>query len=123
MEPELFWRCIFGLELPFEETEADRWARRFVGRSPTGVGVVGRERRAAAAAAFERLALEARLARKAWTAAVEAAAVGGVLAGWIRGWCQASKKANDRYDFKLHLLGLTMLVSGGTWFWQSSSKL
>ena len=39
------------------------------------------DRRAAAAAAFERLALEARFARKAWTAAVEAAAFGVVLDG------------------------------------------
>lgn len=32
------------------------------------------------AAAFERLAFEARLARKAWTAAVDAAALGGTFA-------------------------------------------
>ena len=50
--------------------------------SPTGVGVVGLDRRAAAAAAFDRLALEARFARKACTAAVEAAALGVVFAGW-----------------------------------------
>lgn len=52
-----------------------------VGMSPTGVGVVGLERRAAAAAAFDKFALEVRLARKAWTAAVDAAAVGGVFGG------------------------------------------
>lgn len=39
------------------------------------------DRSAAAAAAFERLALEARLAKKAWTAAVDAAALGGIFAG------------------------------------------
>lgn len=81
MEPALFCRCNVGRALPFDETEPDRWALRLVGISPTGVGVVGRDRRAAAAAALERFALELRLARKAWTAAVEAAAVGGVFAG------------------------------------------
>lgn len=50
--------------------------------SPTGTGVVAKERSAAAAAALERLALEARLARKACTAAVDAAALGGALGGW-----------------------------------------
>lgn len=40
-----------------------------------------KERSAAAAAALERLALEARLARKACAAAVDAAALGGVLGG------------------------------------------
>lgn len=52
--------------------------------SPTGVGVVGRERRAAAAAALDKLVLEARLLRKACTAAVEAAAFGTAFAGCRR---------------------------------------
>lgn len=49
------------------------------------VGVVVCERRAAAAAADERLALAARLARKACTAAVEAAdEAGGALAAYLK---------------------------------------
>ena len=65
IDPELFCLCRPGIELPLDETDPDLWALRFVGKSPTGVGVVGRERRAAAAAAFDKLALEARFARKA----------------------------------------------------------
>ena len=52
---------------------------RFVWIWPTGIGEVVWDRRAAAAADDERLALDARLARKACTAAVDAAAFGGVF--------------------------------------------
>lgn len=51
--------------------------------SPTAVGVVGLERRAAAAAALDKLAWEARFARKACAAAVDAAALGGVFGGFV----------------------------------------
>ena len=86
IEPELFCRCRPGFcgllaTLPCDDVEVRRWIIRFVCISPTGVGVVVWERRAAAAAALERLALEARLARKACAAAVAAAAVGGVFTG------------------------------------------
>ena len=87
IDPELFCRCnppgrcTIPPALPSEEFEACRWTMRFVCSSPTGTGLVVYERSAAAAAALERLALEVRLARKAWTAAVDAAALGGVLAG------------------------------------------
>lgn len=115
MEPELPCLCKVGLALPFDETEPDRWALRFVGNCPTGVGVVGRERRAAAAAAFDKLALEARLLRKAWTAAVEAAAVGVVLAGWTA-LTISHGRSRSRVWEHIDLLGLTTLFSGETCF-------
>ena len=52
---------------------------RFVCICPTENGLVVWERRAAAAAELERLALEFLLARKACVAAVEAAALGTVF--------------------------------------------
>ena len=84
IDPELFCRCnpprTLGLALPLEDVDPRRCIR-LVCISPTGVGVVVWERSAAAAAALERFALEVRLARKACAAAVDAAAVGVVLAG------------------------------------------
>ena len=64
--------------LPFEDAEP-RLCMRLVCICPTEIGLVVWERRAAAAAALERLALEFRLARKACVAAVEAAALGTLL--------------------------------------------
>lgn len=70
----------------FEALEARR-TMRFVWISATDVGVVGLDRMAAAAAAADREALEARLLRKAWAAATWAFA----LAPWIP-WLSGYKK-------------------------------
>lgn len=83
-DPELPRRCRVGLPgaLPLDDEDPHRCCIRFVWISPTGVGVVVCERRAAPAAAAARLTLEARFARKACAAAVAAAAVGAVLRGY-----------------------------------------
>jgi hypothetical protein len=57
---------------------------RFVWICPTSVGLVGLARRAAAAAAADKLGGEVRLAKKACDAAVVAAAEGAVAWPW---WC------------------------------------
>lgn len=59
-----------GPALPWDEVEEDRCNIRLVCISPTGTGVLVAERKAAAAAAFERLAFEPLLARNACVAAV-----------------------------------------------------
>lgn len=66
--------------LPLEETELRR-TMRFVTVSPTGVGVVTWVRRAAAAAADERLPLDSRSLTKAFVAARDADALGGARWG------------------------------------------
>lgn len=83
IDPELFCRSNPGrsFRLPLEEADPRRCVIRFVCISPTGVGLVVCERSAAAAAAFDRLALEVRLARNACTAAVDAAALGAAFKG------------------------------------------
>lgn len=55
-----------------DEVDSARRSILFVWTSATDVGLVGRARKAAAAAADEREALEAWLFRKAWAAAVAA---------------------------------------------------
>jgi hypothetical protein len=55
-----------------EDVEPDLLIVRFVCTSATEVGVVGRDRKAAAAAADDREALDDRFFRKAWAAAVVA---------------------------------------------------
>lgn len=80
IDPELEFRCNCAgraLTLPLEETDDCLCNMRFVCIAPTGVGVAVNERSAAVAAALERFAFEAWLARKACAAAVEAAALGG----------------------------------------------
>ena len=77
---------------------------RFVCICPTETGLVVWERRAAAAAALERLALDFRLARKACVAAVEAAALGTVFTS--RGYtfhvsCNTNKRASLFLWFEL----------------------
>jgi hypothetical protein len=80
MEPELPFRSswkpggplVDPVELPKDEFEAVLRRVRFVCTSATDVGVVGRALRAAAAAAEESEAFEARFFRKAWAAAVAA---------------------------------------------------
>ena len=82
MEPELPCRWSApgrAAALPLDEMDPRRCVR-FVCTSLTGVGEVVWERRAAAAAAEERLAFEGRLARNACAAAVAAAAVVGDFA-------------------------------------------
>jgi hypothetical protein len=78
IDPELDFRCRVGLELfaidpatELDTEETDAFLRRFllVWTSATDVGVVGLDRRAVAAAADEREALEVWLFKKAWTAA------------------------------------------------------
>lgn len=84
MEPELECRRKAGgcwLALPWEETEAFR-TMRFVTVSPTGVGVAGWVRRAAAAAAEDSAPLDSRSRRKALVAAREAEALGTLLEAW-----------------------------------------
>ena len=76
MEPELPRRASPGV-LPFEEVKP-LLCVLLVWTWLTGAGDVVCERSAAAAAAEERLALEARFARNAWAAAVAAADVGCV---------------------------------------------
>jgi hypothetical protein len=75
MDPELPLRASCGLPdpvLPLEFTDSDLRTVLFVCTSATETGVVGRDRNAAAAAAEERDAFEARFFRKAWAAAVAA---------------------------------------------------
>ena len=81
IDPELPFRCNVGLcspcidpatELPIEEVEPDLRRVLFVWTFATDVGVVGRDRRAAPAAAAARDALEAWFFRKACAAAVAA---------------------------------------------------
>lgn len=66
------WGLEVDVELPIEDVEPDRLIVLFVCTSATEVGVVGRDRKAAAAAADDREAFEARFFRKAWAAAVVA---------------------------------------------------
>lgn len=78
MEPLLPLRSSCGLddaELCMEDVEPDLLIVLFVCTSATEVGVVGRDRKAAAAAADDREALEAWFFRKAWAAAVAAEAL------------------------------------------------
>lgn len=86
MEPELDWRRRGpggGLELlPFDETELRR-IMRFVTVSPTETGVATCVRRAAAAAALERLGLDSRSLTKALVAASDADALGGARWAWM----------------------------------------
>jgi hypothetical protein len=85
IEPELPLRSSWAsggpladpVELPTDEVEPALRSVLFVCTSATEVGVVGRALRAAAAAAEDRAALEARFFRKAWAAAL--AAEGSVL--------------------------------------------
>jgi hypothetical protein len=63
-------------ELPMDEVEPARRSILLVCTSPTDIGVVGRDRRAAAAAADESDALEAWFLRKAEAAAVAADGLG-----------------------------------------------
>lgn len=82
MDPELEWRrrpC--GRWLFCDEAEPRR-TMRFVTVSPTGVGLEVWERRAAAAAALERVASEAWLRTKAVEAASDADALGGGADRW-----------------------------------------
>lgn len=86
MDPELDWRWrTCGRWLPCDDVEPRR-TMRFVTTSPTGVGLVVCERRAAAAAALERFASEAWFLTKALEAASDAEALGGAdLWGCIAG--------------------------------------
>ena len=85
MEPELFCLCRLPgrrplpWALPLDEVDPWRCNMRLVFTSLIGVGVVVWERKAAAAAAADRFALDTRLARNAWAAAVAAAGVGGAF--------------------------------------------
>ena len=81
IEPELPFRCRVGLgppcadpapELAMEDPDADLRSVLFVWTSATDVGVVGRDRRAAPAAADAREAFEAWFFKKACAAAVAA---------------------------------------------------
>lgn len=81
IDPELPFRCNVGLgplctdpaaELPIEDAEPDLRRVLFVWTSATDVGVVGRDRRAAPAAAEARDAFEAWFFKKACAAAVVA---------------------------------------------------
>jgi hypothetical protein len=75
IEPLLPLRSSCGradAELPIEDVEPALFIVLFVCKSATEVGVVGRDRKAAPAAADAREALEARFFRKAWAAAVVA---------------------------------------------------
>jgi hypothetical protein len=94
MEPELGcrWRlpgrcCTEALLL--EDAELRR-TMRFVTVSPTGVGVVTWVRRAAAAAALDRLGLDSRSLTNAFVAASEADALGGARWGCITGTVSTS---------------------------------
>jgi hypothetical protein len=85
MELELARRRRAMLDSPVEaasppgDEKLCRWSLRLVCTSPTETGVVAWARRAAAAAAAESAALEARLARNAWAAAVAAEGLGSGL--------------------------------------------
>lgn len=89
IDPELDCRCrlpgrccwLTAL-LPLEEAELRR-TMRLVTVSPTGVGVVTWVRRAAAAAALDRLGLDSRSLTKALVAAREADALAGARWGCI----------------------------------------
>ena len=85
MEPELECRRKPGrawLSLPWEEMEALRTIR-FVTVSPTGVGDVACVRSAAAAAAEDKAPLDSRSRMKAFVAAREADAEGGLFGACI----------------------------------------
>lgn len=73
-----------AVELPMEEVEPALRTIRFVCTSATDIGVVGRDRRAAPAAAEASEALETWFLRKAWAAAV--AALGLALLGLKGGY-------------------------------------
>lgn len=79
MEPELDLRCKVGVcalnpeaALPTDDMDPCRRIVLLVSTTETSIGVVGRDRSAAAAAADESDDVEARLLRKAWVAAVVA---------------------------------------------------
>ena len=123
MDPELVCRrrppgraAVPGA-LPFEEIEPCLWSIRFVCTSLTGVGVLACVRSAAAAAAEDKFALEARLARKAWAAAVAAAAVGAVFWGlmnevlvWLLAFLH-EREGSMRTGFDCALLRENMVFS------------
>lgn len=79
-------RCWSAL-LPLEEAELRR-NMRFVTVSPTGGGVVTWVRRAAAAAALERVGLDSRFFKKACDAASDADALAGACRGCNKFTCQ-----------------------------------
>lgn len=125
IDPELDCRCklpgrCFAL-LPLEEAELRR-TMRLVTVSPTGVGVETWVRRAAAAAALDRLGLDSRSLTNAFVAAREADALAGARWGCIEHGMSASRATSWQSSLEdarmllvrraeLHLPGWTPLVS------------
>jgi hypothetical protein len=97
-----------------DEAEPRR-TMRLVTVSPTKVGDVACERRAAAAAALDRLALLSRLRTKAFEAAREADGLGAVCGGCRVARSAVVQKQGGRRTIKGSVQDWTQPCAGGTW--------